>query len=181
MINTLKIRNADIADKEKVINLYKLVIDQIKDNRYNPEWIFGKYPKEENIVKPLEANEVIVGEINSEIVSAMVVNHNTNEGYDEVKWNVITSDDNIYFIHLVAVNQNFTNRGIAKQMLNYVFNMARDESIKSIRLSLNINNSNIENLYLKQGFEYVDTITVLIEDRGFKTFKLFEKIITGEY
>ncbi|RAP48671.1 MAG: hypothetical protein BZ135_00390 [Methanosphaera sp. rholeuAM6] len=175
----LKIRKANIEDKMKVINLYKLVIEQIKDNEYNPEWIYGIYPKEKNITEPLEVNEVIVGEIDSEIVSAMVVNHISNEGYDTVEWNVDTSDDNVFFVHLVAVNQNFRNRGIAKEMLRYVFNMAENESVKSIRLSLNVNNLGIENLYLKQGFEYVDSITVFIKDRGLKTFNVYEKIISS--
>jgi RimJ/RimL family protein N-acetyltransferase len=62
-------------------------------------------------------------------------------------------------------------------MLKYVFDLAKEKSIKSVRLSIIENNVPAERVYKKLAFEYVDTISVKADERGLKTFNLYEKLI----
>lgn len=174
MLNITKAREDELND---IITHYKTVIEQIKDYDYTPGWIFGKYPKKEHLQKPIEKGNLYVGKIDSKIVSSIVIDQNENDGYDKLNWSNEFNADEIYYIHLVAVNQDYKNRRIAKTMLDYAFDMAKENSIKSIRLSLNLKNINIEPLYLKNGFEYVDSFEIFIEDRGMVNFNVYEKII----
>ncbi|RAP54604.1 MAG: hypothetical protein BZ137_01335 [Methanosphaera sp. rholeuAM130] len=173
----LKIRKANKNDIDTVTNLYEELINAIKDNEYTPQWDYGVYPKDETIIKAIEQEELYVGVIGSEIVSSIVINHKANAGYDQVKWKTDDDYENIYVVHLVAVKNGHGNKGIAKKMLSYVFDLAKENSIKSIRLSIIENNLPAEKVYKKLGFEYIDTITIRKDDRGLKTFNLYEKLI----
>lgn len=173
----LKIRKASINDADAVTKLYEELIDAIKDNEYTPQWEYGVYPKDENIITAIEDEELYVGEIDSEIVSSIVINHKPSKGYEQVKWKIDDEYDNIYVVHLVAVKHGHGKKGIAKKMLNYVFDLAKENSIKSVRLSIMENNLPAEKVYKKLDFEYIDTITIKADERGIKTFNLYEKLI----
>lgn len=173
----LSIRKANKNDINTVIELYEELINAIKDNEHTPQWVYGIYPKDETIIEAIEAEELYVGEIDSEIVSSIVINHKANEGYENIKWKIDDDYDNIYVVHLVAVKHGHGNKGIAKKMLSYVFDLAKENSIKSVRLSIMENNVPAERVYKKLDFEYVDTMTVDLADRGVKTFNLYERII----
>lgn len=173
----LKIRKANKDDIHTVTKLYEELINAIKDNEYTPQWEYGIYPKDETIIDAIEQEELYVGVIGSEIVSSIVINHKANEGYENVKWKLDEDYENIYVVHLVAVKHGHGNKGIAKKMLSYVFDLAKEKSIKSVRLSIMENNLPAEKVYKKLNFEYIDTITVHADDRGLKTFNLYEKLI----
>lgn len=173
----LKISKANINDIDDVITHYKTVINQIQHNQYNPSWKFGIHPTKESIEKAVKKGELYIGKLNSKVVASLILDQNPLEANDKINWTQEFDPSEIYFIHLVAVNQDYKNRGLAKEMLNYTFDLAKSNSIKSIRLSLNINNLIIETLYLKTGFKCMGTETVFIENRGNITFNLYEKII----
>lgn len=173
-----KIRKAIKEDTDEIIHLYKEVINQIKEYESNPGWIFGKYPKKEYIESLIKLDEVYVGLIENEIVSSIVVNHTPNKEDDKIEWNVQTDLENIYYIHLVAVNRKHKGKNIATQMIKYVINKAKENNIKSIRLNINKTNLKIEKLYLQLGFDFVASNTVFIEERGYISFNNYEKIIS---
>ena len=173
----LKFRKANKDDIDTVINLYKELINAIKNNEHTPQWEYGVYPKDETIINAIEEQELYVGEIESEIVSSVVVNHKANAGYEKIKWKIDEDYENIYVVHLVAVKHGHGNKGIAKKMLSYIFDLAKEKSIKSVRLSIMENNVPAEKVYKKLDFEYIDTISIHADDRGLKTFNLYEKLI----
>jgi len=62
-------------------------------------------------------------------------------------------------------------------MLNYLFDLAKENMIKSIRLSIIRNNKPAEHLYKKFDFKYVDSVCVHADERGLKEFKIYEKVL----
>ena len=173
----LKFRKASLEDTDTILQLYEELINAVKDNKYNPQWDYGVYPKEETITNAIKEGNLYVGTLDSEIVSSIVVDHNTNLGYENIEWKIDENYENIYVIHLVAVKNSQQKKGIATQMLNEVFQMAKENNIKSLRLSIIENNLPAEKVYKKLEFEYIDTISVHADDRGLKTFDLYEKVL----
>ena len=173
----ITIKKASGKDIENVLKLYSEVIDQIRDNESNPGWEHDIYPRKEDICEVINAEELYVGVKDNEIASAIVINNKSNDGYENVKWNIDADDEEIYYIHLVAVNQKYKKQGFAKKMLKYALDLAKENSIKSIRLRIHMNNLGIEPLYTKCGFQYVDTIYVVHKYRGPLSFKVNEKIM----
>lgn len=173
----LNISKARTSETNEVIQHYKTVINQIQNNKHTPGWIFGIHPTEEHIKNAIKNQELIIGKVESKIVASLILDKNPLEANDKIQWSQNHKKEEISFIHLVAVNQEYKNMGFAKQMLNHTFKLAKNNKIKSIRLSLNIKNLIIENLYLKTGFNCMGTEEVFIEKRGNITFNLYEKII----
>ena len=170
-------RKASNDDTNTVINLYEELINAIKNNEHTPQWEYGVYPKDKNIIEAIENEELYVGVIDEEIVSSVVINHKANKGYENIQWKIDEDYENVYVVRLVAVKHGHENKGIAQKMLKYVFDLAKEKSIKSVRLSIIENNVPAERVYKKLAFEYVDTISVKADERGLKTFNLYEKLI----
>lgn len=175
MNKVVTIRRATKEDTENVLKHYSTVVDQIRNNEINPGWEHGVYPRKEDIIQAINSDEVYVGIRDGKIVSSIIINNTPNEGYENLKWNVECDDEHTYYIRLVAVNQDYKKQGFAKQMLNYAFELAKENDIKSIRLNIHMNNIGIEPVYTKLGFEYIDTIQVNNKYRGLLQFKVYEK------
>lgn len=173
----MKFRKALLSELNTILELYEELITTIKQDTHTPEWIWGVYPKKEHIKSAIESDELYVGEKDSKIVSSLVLNHTPNAGFEDLTWNVNEDYENVYVIHLVAVKHDYRGHGFAKAMLNHVFEIAKNNNIKSIRLSIIKNNIPAENLYKKFDFKYIDSVDVDDKDRGLKSFKVYEKII----
>ena len=173
----LNIRTADKDDLDIVKDFYWSLIDSFKYMEYGPGWIKGVYPAEEYLSSLIANGELYIGETDGNMVSCMAVNHAYNEGYKKVKWSVEATDDELYVIHILAVVPECSGKGIAKQMVGKVIEMARENNVKTIRLDVLMGNIPAEKAYSKMGFKYLETIPMFYEDTGWMDFKLFEFII----
>lgn len=173
----LTIRKAENKDTTEVIELYKKLIDQIKDYKSNPNWKKDIHPSKRYLIESISSGDLYVGVLDSKIVSSIVINHIAGKEFDNVNWNIDIDNKEAYYVHLVAVDQEYSRRGIAKKMLKFSFKLAKDNNVKSIRLSLNRNNLAIEGLYTKLNFVLVETVQTYVENRGTITFNIYEKLI----
>ena len=173
----LQIRTASECDFDAVKEFYYSLIEQFDQMEYSPGWKNGIYPTEEFLYKSIKNKELYIGEINGQIISCMAVNHEYNEGYKNVVWSVDASDDELFVIHILGVLPVYSGKGIAKQMVQKVIEMARDNKIKTIRLDFLEGNIPAEKAYIKMGFKYLDTVQMYYEDTGWTGFKLFEFIV----
>ena len=62
-----------------------------------------------------------------------------------------------YFLSYVCVDSNYQNIGIATKMLEFIFNMAKDNNINYIELTSRSSREVANHLYLKTDFVIRDT------------------------
>ena len=62
-----------------------------------------------------------------------------------------------YFLSYVCVDSNYQNAGIATKLLEFIFNMAKDDNISYIELTSRSSREVANHLYLKTGFVIRDT------------------------
>lgn len=173
----LKIRTADICDYNNVKEFYYDMIDELENAEYSPEWKKDEYPTQEELLGAIKNNEMYIGEIDGRIASCMVVNHEYTEGYRAVRWSVEASDQELFIIHLLGVRSVYSGKGVARQMIGKVIDLAHENNIKTIRLDVIEANLRAAIVYEKLGFKYVETIKLYYEDTGWANFKMFEYII----
>ena len=173
----LVIRTANNNDFGTIKDFYWSLIDSFKDMEYTPGWIKGIYPAEDQILRYIENGELYIGETDGGMVSCMAVNNEYNEGYKKIKWSVEASDEELYVIHILGVRPEYMGKGIAKQMVGKVIEMARENNIKTIRLDVLIGNLPAERSYTKMDFKYLETVPMFYEDTGWMDFKVFEYIV----
>lgn len=173
----LKIRTADMTDYNNVRDFYYDMIDELVNAKYSPDWKKDEFPTQEYLLGAIENNELYIGEVDGQIASCMVINHEYSEGYQNVKWSVEASDSELLIIHLLGVRSLYSGKGIARQMIGKVIDLARENNIKAIRLDVIEANVPAAIVYKKIGFKYVETIKLYYEDTGWANFKMFEYVI----
>lgn len=173
----LTIRKASKQDYPNIRTFYYEVTDALEHSEYSPGWKRDIYPAQDFLLESIEKQELFVGEVDSKIVSAMVVNHEYNDGYREVRWSVEAEDAELLVIHALGVHADFAGQGIAKQMVKSVIGSAKENGIKTIRLDVLEGNLSAEKAYTKIGFKYLDTIQMFYEDTGWTGYKAYEYIV----
>lgn len=173
----VKNRMANIFDFNNVREFYYDMIDELENAKYSPEWKKDEFPTQEYLLEAIKNNELHIGEVDGRIVSCMVVNHEYSEGYRNVKWSVDVSDSELLIIHLLGVRSMYSGKGIARQMIEKVISLARENNIKTIRLDVIEANIPAAIAYTRIGFKYIETIKLYYEDTGWENFKMFEYII----
>lgn len=173
----LQIRTADSRDYSNVRNFYYSLIDAMEDAEYKPGWERDIYPTQEFLIRSINNSELYIVEIDKNIAACMVVNHEYNDGYKAIKWSVDADDLEILVIHALGVHPMYSGKGIVKQMLQKVIDIACENKIKTIRLDVLEGNTPAERAYTKMGFEYCDTIKMFYEDTGWTNYKLYEYIV----
>lgn len=101
-----------------------------------------KQPSEK---QPPEKPELI-GLLISELESEIPIYHVTQYGY----------------IHDLWIEENYRNRGIARQMIEYTIEHYRQQGVSQIRLSTVLGNESARRLYTTCGFR-ISTIDMLLE------------------
>jgi len=173
----LQIELAVHNDYEKIREFYYSLIEAIDNETYKPGWKKETYPEPEFLLRSIAGKELYIGKINAQIASCMVVNHEYNSEYRNVKWSVEATDPELLVIHALGVHPAFSGRGAAKQMIQKAIEIARDENVKTIRLDVLDGNLPAEKVYEKAGFVHRDTIRMFYEDTGWTDFKLFEYLV----
>lgn len=173
----VQIRIATTDDYYQVIDFYYSLIDELKDAKYSPGWKKDIYPTQEFIIHSIENKQLYIGEQDGQIASCMVVNHEYNEGYKDVRWSINVKELELFVIHALGVRQVFSGNGIAKQMVQHVIKIAQESSLKTIRLDVLSGNLPAEKAYMKIGFAYQGKTQMFYEDTGWTEYKLFEYII----
>ena len=74
----------------------------------------------------------------------------------------------------LGVHPAHTGKGIAKQMVQFAVDFAREHQQKVIRLDVLKGNLRAEKLYTGMGFQYLHTLPMFYEDTGWTEFQLYE-------
>lgn len=174
MVKKMIIRTAKVVEYEKVKTFYYEIIDLMEDMEYKPGWEKGIYPTDEYMKESIERQQLYVGTIDGEIVSAMAVNQSFNEEYKKVKWSVDAKVEEINVIHILCVHPKVAHEGLAKEMVGWVIDFTRNNHQKAVRLDVLSGNVPAEKLYPSIGFKYITTERMYYEDTDWMDFLLFE-------
>lgn len=173
----LNVRLAHADDYIKVRDFYYSLIDAMQDLEYKPGWKKDVYPTQDLLRKSCERNQLFIGEMDGGIAACMVVNHEYNEGYQDVQWSVEAKDSELFVIHALGVHSAFSGQGIAKEMVRNVIEIAKKSNVKTIRLDVLEGNIPAEKTYTNVGFKYLDKIQMYYADTGWTSYQLFEYLV----
>ena len=170
----MKIIRAEEKEFQKVRDFYYEVIDAVGDAGDSVGWKKDIYPSPEFLMDSIRKGELFLAEEDGKLIGAMVVNHAFNEEYRSVNWPTEAEDSEITVIHALAVLPSCRKKGVAKQMVREVIQMAGENGQKVIRLDVLRGNKNAEKLYAGLGFQYLHTLPMYYEDTGRTEFELYE-------
>ncbi len=173
----MEFRNAIPEDYEAVREFYYALTDAMTNAEYKPGWKKDIYPSQDMLKEAIEKKELYVLLQGSLIVAAMILNQEYNEAYDAIEWSLQVENSEVYVIHALGVNKDYSGKGIAKMMVQYAIGIAKNHQAKTMRLDVLEGNIPAEKAYVSVGFRYVTTMRMYYADTGWTNFRAFEYII----
>ncbi len=177
MENALSILLANAENFEELYAFYIRMNEVInsRNSGFNPN--NPVFPEEDTVKDAIKNGGQIIATFNGKIVAAAIVNGRGEPAYNRVKWNIPAAENEFWVLHALRVAPEYEGRGIARQMLAFITELAQKRGIKSIRLDV-LEGYSVAQLYLNFGFKYVDTVEMLYADIGYtRRFDLLEKQI----
>lgn len=68
------------------------------DSKYDIGWKKDIYPEPDFLLSSIAKGELFVGLINNQIIAAMIINHESNEGYNNFDWPTKASDNETSYL-----------------------------------------------------------------------------------
>jgi len=173
----ITVKQAKPAQYDDVEKFYCALIDSMADSEFRPEWEMGVYPTERLLKDAIKEQALFLAYLGNDLAGVMILNHDHEPEYENVKWQTNAKKDEVLVIHLLGVSPAYQGKGVAKQMVSSVIEMCVEDHIKAIRLDVLRKNILAAKLYLSIGFQYIDSVKIYYEDTGLADFQLYEYII----
>lgn len=175
--NNVIIKRAEESHLDEIENLYNELNDYFASTVNYPGWIKHIYPIRETAIKGIEEQNLYIAYVNDMIVGSMILNHISEEAYNQVQWLIDAEDKDILVVRTLVVHPTFLKRKIGASLLEFTKQHAKNKSLKSIRLDVSVNNTPAITLYEKMGYRYIDTVDLGLPYEHLKWFKLYELLI----
>ena len=178
MEGDLRMRRAGVEELDEVCEFFWRVCDECQDEPTWPAWKREIYPSREDLKRLLGEGSLWLGELAGdpacETIASIAVNHDVPDGYDKVAWPSGLPAVVSVVIHLVCVAPGWQRRGIARQLLTFAHERAREMGAKVIRLDAMANNVPAQRLYERAGYARVGEASIFYEDTGWADFVMYE-------
>lgn len=91
-----------------------------------------------------------------EVIACIVLNDYQDPEYKEIRWGY--EGENVAVIHRLMVHPHHEGKGIAKRLVRYVEELAKNRRYEAIRLDVFVKNPRAVGFYNQQGYEVIDKV-----------------------
>lgn len=173
----INIRLGTEKDIDSLAQLYDELNDYLAVMNNYPGWKKDVYPVRKDAVNGINEGCLFVAIENEEIIGSMILRNVPEPAYLSVKWQKDLDYKNVLIIYTFVVNPQNQQHGIGKTMLEFATQYAINTKVKALRLDVYENNTPAIHLYEKCGFQFIDTVSLGLEDYGLDWFRLYEKLL----
>lgn len=173
----IEIRLGTENDIDSLEKLYDDINDYLAVTTNYPKWKKGIYPARQDVVDGIKEKCLFVATEKEEIIGSMILRHTPQPAYLKVGWKANLDYENVLIIYTFVVNQKKHQQGTAKKMLEFIEQYGKNNKIKALRLDVYKNNIPAIGLYEKCGYQYIDTVSLGLEEYGLDWFRLYEKLL----
>lgn len=161
------------AVTDEIPEIWEMLQDAIERRRVDgsDQWQDG-YPNLEVVLTDVEEGHGFVLIENNLVVAYAAVFLNDEPAYENIEGEWLTNGD-FFVVHRVVVSKNALGTGKAKELINAIENLAKENEIPSIRMDTNFDNPAMLSIIEKLGYQYCGEVAM----RG-SARRAFEKIIT---
>ena len=172
---------ADINDFDIMRDFYWKLIDGIAERQEEVGWIKGVYPSDEMMKDALIKGEMYLllsdeteGYGPENILGAVILNSDYNEGYEGISWNVDCNYSEVLIPHALGVSADVQGKGVGRRLVAEMIKLAKREGKKAVRLDILGRNHIAEKLYTSAGFKFIEEKLMYYEDTGWTEFRMYE-------
>lgn len=170
-MNLIKAVSGDFL---RLADFYKYVIDNTENMAEYGRWIYGQHPTDDMINGYIEGGYMYYTEDNGEITSAVAVTPYQSEDYHPVHWGIKADDNEVSVVHILCIDPKRQKCGLAKSVMKEIISMAKENSMKAVRLDALCCNKPAHRLYESIGFQKCGSHKWYAENTGWIDFILYE-------
>lgn len=120
------------------------------------------YPSREVFESDLEQKELYCYKEGNEIAGVITLNEKVDDSYHNINWKIESGKHLV--VHRLAVHPKFQGRGIAKKIMDFAEQKAKNENYSSIKLdAYSLNEINLS-FYKKRGYEKLGQIYLELKE-----------------
>lgn len=172
------IRRADDKDYKELLTFYERMCQVLGEKEFLPDGDKGGFPSGEMIKGAIARGQQFVGIEDERIVAAYIMDHDCDEAYDLVKWQVNAEKDKVVILHALRVLPEYGKRGYSRKLVEHAISTAEKWGQKAIRLDCIEGNEIPQKMYRSFGFQYRDTVEITYADIGVpRKFLVYELVL----
>jgi ribosomal protein S18 acetylase RimI-like enzyme len=142
------IEKATTNDFTEILELYRLAITFHK--RLGIIQWDDDYPSTETLKENLELGATWVIKLNDKIIATVTLDENQDPQYENIQW--VYPSSNVLVVHRVCINPSFQGQGLAKSLMFFSENYARENKYEVIRFDAFLGNDASQRLYRNLGY-----------------------------
>lgn len=156
----VEIRLAKIEELDLIYGFYKEICTALENEKYTPLWQMDNYPSVEDLRNHINNNDLYVAITDNKIIGAMAV----------------TNHKDYSSLHLLTVHPRYRKHHLAENLVEKLFQIAKERKNKKIILDVVKGNLPAEKLYTKFNFKFSGEKCEFIERIGKVSFNAYEYI-----
>lgn len=142
------IRKANIDDVKRIMTIIENAVADM-DSKKIYQWD-ESYPNEEVIKQDLKNEVLYVYEDNENVKGIIVLSEDYDKEYESIAWKLNSGTHLV--VHRLCVDPKMQGQGIARQLMNFAEEYAKNFKYESIRLDAFVNNGRACRIYEKLGY-----------------------------
>jgi ribosomal protein S18 acetylase RimI-like enzyme len=115
------------------------------------------YPSLSQIEIDIRHKELFVIVVHKTIQGCVVLNEVQDKEYFELDW-LTDNNENHLVVHRLGIHPDSQGKGLARQLMDFAENLAKDRKYKSIRLDTFSQNTKNQAFYKKRGYKEVGSV-----------------------
>lgn len=189
-------RKATSRDLRAIGDIYRRIHDHEEAGLLSTGWVRGVYPTPDTARAALDrgdlyilvetgpaeagAAEAIEAGANpaETIVAAGVINQVQLPEYREANWQLAADEDEVLVLHTLTVDPLQAGHGYGQAFVAFYENLARDLSMKALRMDTNALNQKARALYRKLGYREVGQVPTVFNGIDGVMLVLLEKVLS---
>lgn len=149
------IKLADLVDLENIMECYSKSIAKMHELNIF-QWD-DNYPNKTQIEEDIKRGQFYVYKTdNDQIQGVICLNTDEHPTYKTIKWSF---EGKALVVHRLAINPDFQGKGIAKLLMQFTENKAKEFGYNGVRLDTFVENKIAINFYLKLGYAQLETVS----------------------
>lgn len=133
----------------EILALTRACGEHLRDNGID-QWD-ENYPDRESLVKDIETRTLFAYHEGESVIGIVVLNEHQDEEYGEMSWSTSEDDRNLV-VHRLAVSPEHQGKGIARKLMDFAEDYARDQGFDAIRLDTFSQNPRNQRFYVNRGY-----------------------------
>ncbi len=115
------------------------------------------YPDRDSLKRDIETNTLFVYRENNEILGIIVLNETQDPEYADIHWSTSDTDRNIV-VHRLAVSPEHQGKGIARKIMDFAEEWAKENQYDAIRLDTFSQNPRNQRFYKNRGYTELGSV-----------------------